>query len=59
MTIERVLEILDDAICYERKKAEQASVEGEGQWALAHTYAELECGRIANKIRREEERDAT
>ena len=55
MTTERVIEILEDHVCYERKKANEAAVEGDAPWAVAHTYAELGLERIKNEIRKEEE----
>jgi len=56
MTTERVIEILEDHVCYERKKANEAAVEGDAPWAVAHTYAELGLERIKNEIRKEEKR---
>jgi hypothetical protein len=57
MTTERVIEILEDHVCYERKKANSCAVEGDAVWATVHTYGELLLERILTKIK--EESDAT
>lgn len=59
MTIDRVIELIEGKIESEQNKAEQANVEGEGQWVVAHTYAEIVLGRIVEQIKQEEANNAT
>ena len=59
MTIERVLEILEHDLLYERKKAAEAAVEDDPVWALAHTYGEILMEHVLKKIRKEDDGDRT
>ena len=53
MTVERALEILEDSLRHERRKANSCAVEGDAVWATAHTYGELLLERIMTKIKEE------